>query len=143
MTKDFDVPLKYAYEWCTDFREDDPSILGSPYPRHIVSRRGNVFVWIHHYLGDGKEKEAVRIVTLRPPDAWHNEALNDEKESSFDYKVKALGNKKSRLTITAKIRYKTIDPEDKDTLIRNLSADWDKYKAALEKDYASGKAARA
>jgi hypothetical protein len=141
ITKTIDVPLEYAYEWLTDFRDDDTKIIGGTYPRHILRRSKDQFVWIQHYDRDGKEKEAVRIVTLKPPNAWHNEAISDEKESVFDYRLTRAGKNRTRLTIRARVTYKTIRPEVKSEMEKNFSADWDKYVSALEKDHSSGKPA--
>lgn len=138
-----EAPLKYAFQWCTDFREDDPTIAGRQFGRHIIKRQGREFVWIQHYVRDGKESEGVRIVELHPPDAWENDAINEEKESFFTYKMSPLGKKRTRLTIRARVAYRTVEPEDVSALKEVLSADWAKYKAALEKDYASGRSARA
>jgi len=135
------VPLDYAFAWLTDFRDDDAKMIGGK-PRKILRRTKRNFVWIQPYTRDGVDKIGVRIVTLRPPDSWHNDVINEEKESKFDYHLTPVG-KSTKLTITAKIRYKTIKPEKMRELARNLSAEWDKYKAALEKDYSSGKPATA
>ncbi|MGA2199268.1 MAG: hypothetical protein ABSG45_04960, partial [Nitrososphaerales archaeon] len=133
----------YAYEWLTDFRDDDPVMTGGPYPRHILRKRKGSFVWTQRYKRDGVEKDGVRIITLKPPSAWHNEAINEEKESSIDYRLTPAGKNRTKLTISAKVTYKTIDPEVKSQLERNLSTEWDKFKTALEKDYSSGRAATA
>ena len=138
-----DAPLKYAYEWCTDFRNEDPFIPGGAYPRHILRRRKDGFVWIQHYKRDGIEKEGVRIVTLRPPNAWHYESIGEEKESIIDYRLSPLGKKRTKLNISVGATYKTIEPEDRPLLEKNMSAEWEKYKAALEADYSSGKASTA
>jgi hypothetical protein len=143
ISETINVPLRYAYEWLTDFRDDDTTIIGGPYPRHILRKRKDGFVWTQRYKREGVEKEGVRIITLKPPNGWHNEAINEEKESSFDYRLTPAGRNRTKLTISAKITYKTIEPEVKAQLERSLSADWQKYKAALEKDYSSGKAATA
>jgi hypothetical protein len=100
-------------------------------------------VWIQHYKRDGVEKEGVRLVTLKPPNSWHNEAINDEKEMVFDYRLTPVGKSKTKLTITIKATYKTIEPEVRSELERSLSADWDKYKGALEEAHSSGNAASA
>jgi hypothetical protein len=143
ITKVLEVPIGYAYAWCTDFRDDDAKIVGVPFPRHILRKRRGEYVWIQRYIRGGKEKEGVRFITLEPPNAWHNEAIGDEKESSIDYRLTPMGKKRTRLTITVRATYKTMEPEAKSGLEDILSRDWDKYGAALEKDYASGKAATA
>ncbi len=141
IAKTIDVPLEYAYSWLTDFRDDDTKIVGGAYPRHILRKSKSQFVWIQHYNRDGKEKEAVRIVTLNPPSSWHNESISDEKEGSFDYRLTRVGRRRTRLTIKARVTYKAMQPEVKPEMERALSADWEKYRTALEKDYSSGRSA--
>jgi hypothetical protein len=133
ISKIINAPISYVYKWCTDFRAEDPMIIGAAYTRHIVDKSNKRAVWIQHY---GAEKEGVRYVTLSPPDSWHMEGLNDESTRTVDYHLKSLG-KKTELTISIKIKYKTIEPEPVSKLRENLSNDWEKYKAALEKDYLS------
>ena len=141
ISKTLDVPIQYAYLWLTDFRTDDLMMVGSPLPRHILRKGKGEFVWIHHYRKDGLEREGVRLVTLKPPNAWHNEAINDEKDMIFDYRLTRVGKSRTKITITVKATYRTIEPEVRSELEKHLGADWDKYKAALESAYSSGKAA--
>ena len=132
ISKIINAPISYVYKWCTDFWAEDPMIIGAAYTRHIVDKSSKRAVWIQHYA----DKEAVRYVTLSPPDSWHMEGLNDESTRTADYHLKSLG-KKTKLTISIKIKYKTIEPEPASKLRENLSNDWEKYKTALEKDYLS------
>ncbi len=138
VTKSLDAPLGYAFAWLTDYRNEDPRIIGDPYPRHILRRSKRSFVWIQPYERNGEKREAVRIVTLLPPNAWHNEAISDEKESTLDYRLTRLGERRTKITIKASVSFKTIE-ETKADLEKHLSAIWDKYIAALEADYRSGK----
>ncbi len=140
ITKTLDAPVAYAYAWLTDFRSEDPLILGDPHPRHILRRSKDNFVWIQHYDRDGTAKEGVRLVTLKPPNEWHNEAITDEKESILDYRLTTAGKEKTKLSIRVKVSFKTVE-ESKADLERNLSTIWDKYGAALESDFRSGKKA--
>lgn len=138
ITKTLDVPLDYAYAWLTDYRNEDPRIIGDPYPRHILRRSKQSFVWTQRYERDGEVRESVRIVTLKPPNAWHNEAISDEKESTLDYRLTPLGKRRTKITIKAVVSFKTIK-QTKAELEEHLGGIWDKYGAALETDYRSGK----
>ena len=138
ITMTLEVPVDYAYAWLTDFRSEDPRIIGDPYPRHIIRKNKGSFLWIQHYERDGQEREGVRLVTLKPPNAWHNEALTDEKESILDYRLTRLGRDSTKLTIKVRVSFKA-RPEARADLERNLTRIWEKYKEALEKDFRSGK----
>jgi hypothetical protein len=143
ISKVIGAPVGYTYAWLTDFRNEDPLTIGAQFPRNILRKRKDEFVWIQHYKRDGVEKEGVRLVTLKPPNSWHNEAINEEKEMVFDYRLTAVGKNKTKLTLTVKATYWTIEPESRSELERVLNMDWDKYVAALEAAYLSGKAATA
>lgn len=138
VSKIMNAPITYVYNWCTDFRADDPEIIGAQYTRHIVDKSKKRVVWVQHYTRDDKEMEGVRYVVLSPrKKSWHMEGANEESNRTGDYSLRSLGKEKTKLDISIKIQYKTIEPESIPKLKENLSADWEKYKAALEKDYAA------
>ena len=88
---------------------------------------------------NGDTKEGVRIVTLAPPDSWHLESVNEELARSGDYTLRSVAHGNTKLEIVIKTEFKTIKPESAMKLKQSLSEDWEKYKAALEKDYASAR----
>lgn len=138
ISQTFDAPLHYVYSWCTDFTDDDPKIVGAKYKRHVIEKTKKRAIWIQRYTIDGAEKEGVRIVTLAPPDSWHLDSIGEEVDRIGDYTLRSLGRNTTILKIVIKARYKTIEAESKTKLKQNLFEDWEKYKAALENDYASG-----
>jgi len=138
ISKIFDVPLAYVYNWCTDFSDDDPKIIDASYTRHVIEKTKKRAIWIQHYTQDGVAKEGVRIVTLTPPDSWHLESVNEELYRTGDYTLASLGRKRTKLEIVIKTRYLSIPAESPTKLKESLSDDWDKYKAALEKEFAWG-----
>lgn len=93
ISKIIDAPPSFVYKWCTDFRADDPKILGASYTRHIVDKTKKRAVWIQHYTRDGVEMEGVRYVTLFPPDSWHMESVNEDADRIGDYHLTPLGKK--------------------------------------------------
>jgi hypothetical protein len=137
ISKIINAPIAYVYNWCTDFRADDPKIIGAPYTRNVIEKTKKRAVWIQHYTRDGVEKEGIRYVTLSPPNSWHMEGVNEEMDRTGDYSLRPLGKDKTKLQIVIRTRYKSIEPEPVSKLKENISADWEKYKAALEKEYAS------
>lgn len=139
----FDAPLRYVYEWCTDFRDDDPLLTGGPYSREIVRRSKDRIVWTQRLRRRGVEMVGVRVVTLEPPGTWHNEASDVGKESIFDYRLTPVGRNRTRLRITARTTYKKTNPEERSALESSLAETWAKYKELLEQDYKAGKGARA
>jgi hypothetical protein len=135
ITTVLEAPLGYAYEWCTDFRDDDPQIVGASFTRHILKKTKEEVVWIQHYKRDLEEREGVRTVKLDPPDAWHLESLNDGVSRIGEYRLTKLGDERTKLKIVIKSRYRGAEPEPKAKLQAAPQEDWKKYKAALETDY--------
>lgn len=139
ISKTIHAPLEYVYAWCTDFTDEDPEIIGAPYTRHVIEKTKKRAIWIHRYKMNGDTKEGVRIVTLSPPQSWHLESVNEELTRTGDYTLRSLGLGNTKLEIVIKTEFKTIKPESARKLKESLSEDWEKYKAALEKDYASAR----
>ena len=139
VSQTFEAPLAYVYDWCTDFTDEDPKIIGASYTRHVIEKTKKRAVLIQRYRVAGVEKEGVRIVTLSPPDSWHLESINEEVDRVGDYFLSSLGRERTKLEIVIKARYKTIEPEPAPKLKKNLDEEWKKYKEALEKDYASSR----
>ncbi|MDA4113300.1 MAG: hypothetical protein OK474_04555 [Thaumarchaeota archaeon] len=68
VSKTIDAPLRYVYDWCTDFREDDPQITGSKSQRKVLEKTKKRVICVQIYQGaDGNQKVALNIVSLKPP----------------------------------------------------------------------------
>lgn len=137
VSKVINAPLRYAYEWCTDFREDDSKLTGSSSKRKIVEKTKKRSVYIMIYEGaDGKEKVAVSYVTLKPPNAWSLEQFGEEDYETGEYRLKSLGKNKTRIDMVFKETWKDIAkiPTIKEQTDGSDRA-WDKFVSALEKDY--------
>ena len=79
----------------------------------------------------------VKMVTLRSPKAWHLDQVGEDEDAIGTYKLTRVGPEKTRLDMTFTEKYKISDAPSKEE-DRNLTDQmWDKYVAALEKDYAS------
>lgn len=78
---------------------------------------------------------AANIVTLHPPKSWHLDSISDEDDEVGDYKLTSLGSKKTRLDMIFKEIWKTSNVPNHATYVKHISEIWDKYKAALERDY--------
>ncbi|MDA4112743.1 MAG: hypothetical protein OK474_01730 [Thaumarchaeota archaeon] len=136
-SKVINAPLRYAYEWCTDFREDDSKLTGSSAQKRIVEKTKKRAVYVMIYEGaDGKEKVAVSYVTLNPPNAWSLEQFGEEDYETGEYRLKSLGKNKTRIDMVFKETWKDIAkiPTIREQTDGTNKA-WDQFIAALEKDY--------
>ncbi|MGA2664771.1 MAG: hypothetical protein ABSF83_07490 [Nitrososphaerales archaeon] len=131
------APLRYTYEWCTDFREDDSKLTGSTSKKKIVEKTKKRAVYVTVYQGaDGKEKVAVSYVTLKPPNAWYLEQFGEEDYETGVYRLKSLGKKRTRLDMVFKETWKEIAKiPTMEEQIEGTNKAWDQFIAALERDY--------
>ena len=83
VSKVFHAPLRYVYEWCTDYRETDPKIVGSTKRRIILEKTRQRAIYVQLYYGsDGRRKVCVDIVTLKPPKSWHLDFFGEEDDET-------------------------------------------------------------
>ena len=135
ISKTFDAPLKFVFDWCTDFREDDGKMVGSKTKQQFLERTEKRIVWVSNYKEEGKTIEGVRVVWLHPPNSWHLDTCGDLRELG-DYKLTSLGKTRTRLDMVFQISYD--DPKDlrdKKEWEKEVLEEWDTYGKYLEKDY--------
>jgi hypothetical protein len=129
------APIRFVFDWCTDYRESDPKITGTKSRRKILSRKENRVVYLSQYRMHGKPRSAVIVVTLYPHEAWHLDFIGDDDEEVGEYVLKRLGPRKTRLDMTFLERYTMRGAPSKTQDIKATHEVWDKYVAALERDY--------
>jgi hypothetical protein len=136
VSKTINAPLHHVYDWCTDFREDDPQITGSTSQKKILEKTKKRVIYVQIYEGaDGDQKVAVDIVTLKPPNSWHLDYFGEEDDETGEYRLKSLGKNKTRLDMVFKEKWKNIAKVPSlEEQVKHTNEVWDKYVAALEKD---------
>ena len=136
VSKVINAPLKFVYDWCVDFKEDDNKIWGSSIKRIILQKTTRRVIYVSTHKRKDKNISAVRIVALRPPNAWHLDLAGQENDEIGDYRLTRLGQRKTRLDMTFKVKYKIIRAPTRQQDSKQTNEVWDKYVAALERDYA-------
>jgi len=133
----FNVPIKFAYDWYTDYSPEDSKIIGSKFPRIILDKAKQRVVYAGYKPGeDGKPKLAVRVVTLHPKTySWHLDYFAEEDAEVGEYKLTRLGQNKTRLDMTLRNKWKHGKGPSKEEFESGSREDWDKYALALESDY--------
>ena len=139
VSKIINAPLRFVYDWCTDLREDDYKMTGSKSRRTFLEKSGRLVVYAIRYPSRGKIKHAVNIVTLRPPRGWHLDSYGEEDNEFGDYLLTKLGPRRTRLDMVFTEHWKTASVPPKAEYVKDSIRIWDKYAAALEKDYARRK----
>jgi hypothetical protein len=135
VSKTINAPLRFVYRWCTDYRASDPKITGSKSKRRILLKTSHRAIYVSTYLSDGEPRSVVNVVTLHPPRSWHLDGIGDEIDEKVDYVLTKLRLGKTRLDVTVTVHYKIREVPTKTQDAEELSGVWDKYVAALEKEY--------
>jgi hypothetical protein len=141
ISQKFDAPLDFVYSWCTDFREDDPKLVGSKTVRKIIEKSTERVIWRVRYKDGRGFQEGVRAVWLHPPSAWHLDTCGDGREVG-EYKLTRLGKSKTRLDMKFVVTYDSPkEVEDKKEWEADGKEHWKIYRKALEADFKAGRPA--
>ena len=135
VSKTIHAPLRFVYDWCTDYRETDPKITKSKSNRKILMRTEHRVIYTESYRSRGKPRTAVDVVTLYPPKAWHLDFVSDEDDEVGDYVLSSTGPRKTRLDMTFTESYKVAQAPSKAQYASHVSQVSDKYVEALQKEY--------
>jgi hypothetical protein len=136
----FNVPVKFAYDWCTDYSPEDSKIVGSKFPRIVLEKTKNRAVYASFKPGrDGKPKLAVRVVTLHPRTySWHLDYFAEEDLEVGEYTLTRLGANRTRFDMALKNTWKHGKGPSREELEADAKRVWDKYAPAIELDYRKG-----
>jgi len=137
-SKIIDAPLSFVYDWCTDYREDDPQITGAKLRRLIIEKNKDRAVFINQHKS-AKAGMVINIVTLRPPDGWHLNLISEERDGTGEYRLRKLGPRSTKLHIFLKFKWKMARSPTRTEFHQHLNSMWAKYAAALERDYMKNK----
>jgi hypothetical protein len=139
LSKIVEAPLRYVYDWCTDFRPDDAQLEGSKRRQRVVRVSPQRLVRIKAASnGDRTPRMNVELVRLSPPNAWHKDTIGEEDLDSIDYKLTALGPNRTRVTLVMVERWLIPKFPAKADWLRSSSRYWDELVAAIEERYRSG-----
>jgi hypothetical protein len=135
VSKVLNAPLSFTFKWCTDYRDTDPKITGSKNKRSVLEKTKERVIYTIRYKSGGKTMNAVNIVTLKPPKAWHLDSRADEDDTIGDYRLTSLGRRKTRLDMSFVEYWKIRNYPGKSEYISDIHRIWARYAAALERDY--------
>ncbi|MGA2783391.1 MAG: hypothetical protein ABSF09_01645 [Candidatus Bathyarchaeia archaeon] len=133
-SKAINAPLRFVYDWCTDYREDDFKIIGVKARRLILEKTKSRAVFINQPKGTNIGT-AINIVTFHPPNGWNLNSIRAERDTRGHYRLRKFGPGGTKLDILFKLEWKMAPTSTKTGLVRHLDEIWEKYAAALERDY--------
>lgn len=143
LSKIVNAPLRYVYDWCTDFRPDDSELEGSRKRHRLVrvSPQRLVRVKVGRPRA-GNPAINAEVVRLSPPDAWQKDTIGEMDLDHIDYKLTALGPNRTRVSLVMVERWLVPEYPSKADWLRFSNEYWDELVQALEKRYRSGKPAK-
>lgn len=143
VTVTFDVPLKYAFEWCTDYTPQDAALEGESYERKILDRKPRRVVFEDLEEGESGWVWSRDIVTLRPPNRWHAEGFGSHRTMTADYVLTELPDGRTKFELrwwrTPTALGKRIPRAQRE---KESTAAWEKFARAMEKDYRESKSGK-
>jgi hypothetical protein len=139
------APVRYVYDWCTDYRSDDgrfSSARNRPRFRVVrISPRRVVRIRIGR--GSGRDPAVtVERIRLNPPYSWHQDQLDETDQQSVDYRVSSVGRSRTRFQLLSTERWLTPDFPTREALRAQIAGTWARFAAAIEADYLAGRPAR-
>jgi hypothetical protein len=140
------APLRYVYDWCTDYRPDDWRVgrrrgARERYHVHKISPHRVVRVRIGP-RGSPDPDIAVDVVRLDPPADWHTDQIDETDRMALDYHLVRVGPRTTRLELFVTERWVTREYPTRAELRRRVSATWERLATSLEERYRSGAPAR-
>ncbi len=98
----FRVDSRSAYDWCTDYDEDDFVIMGIVGRRIVRKIYRNIIILLEIVKRGKEENRVIKLVELDPTNlSWTNTHISGpSKYSQFSYKITSEEGSKSRLDFT-------------------------------------------
>lgn len=136
------VPPAYAYAWYTDPRGDDARLARHLRRRTIVAR-GPGYVDLEEEAEFVGQRIVARLrLTLSPPDRWRVQGSARHGTVTTEYSL-SEDPAGSRLRITSEWRFtswvRLFVPLFRRRLTRELTAEVDDFRAAVDRDFSAGK----
>jgi hypothetical protein len=145
LSKNIEAPLKYVYDWCTDYRSDDWTLSPRrPHPQfRVVKLSPRRLLRIRLTPTSGPDPEvAVDVVRLSPPDAWHTDQIDEEDREAVDYRLTALGPRRTRLDLLVTERWLVPKHLSRGETRQRLNGAWNRYVPQIEARYRRGRPAQ-
>ncbi len=133
---EFDVPLEFAFKWCTDYTPQDAALEGESYTRKVVERSARRVVFEDLEEGESGWIWARDVVTLRPPNRWHMESIGSHRTATADYTLTKLPDGRTGFELrwwrTPTSIGKKIPRAQRE---KETTEAWKKFAKAMKEDY--------
>jgi len=137
------LPAKEAFEWCTDYKPYDLTLMNETGKRRIRKLTHDAILLTETTRRNKKTVTKTKLVRLNKPQlSWTNVHITGpNRHSEFLYKIEPLGKSRSRLNFTGLLIYASRNAVSKRTL-RKIALDerradsrvWHYLSIAMRKD---------
>lgn len=133
----FDAPLKFVFEWCTDYSTQDAKLEGGKYSRRILSRTPREVIYEDLEDSKGGWFWSRHVVRLSPPKRWHSDSIGSHRAYSLDYRLSKLSGGRTQLVLKGRRRPSEIGGKNPKAApwARSVEKDWGHFRKALERDF--------
>ncbi len=143
VTVTFDVPLDFAYEWCTDYTPQDAALEGEAYQRRVIERTPRRVVFEDLEEGETGWIWARNVVALRPPNRWHAVGIGSHRDMTADYVLTKLPDGRTEFELRWWRKPTSLGKKiPRAQREKETTAAWKKFARAMEKDYRDSRAQR-
>lgn len=145
VSRTIDAPVRYVYDWCTDYRSDDWKVTKpGTHPRFRVLRPSPHRV-IRIRVTPQKSEDpaiAVDLIRLEPPDKWHTDQIDEDDRETVDYKLTPIGPRRTRLDLLVTERWTVPKHLSREEVRQRVSGAWERYAGLIRARYRSGRPAK-
>lgn len=144
ISKIINAPIKYVYDWLTDYTEGDNAIWGGKFPKIILFKSKKKVVYAYYSQNPGRHpKLGVRFVMLHPSSfSWHLDYYGENDFETGEYELTRVAKDKTGLRIVLQNSWKRRTGPTSKQFKKHGDMVWEKYCRALEADYKMGKLAK-
>jgi hypothetical protein len=131
------VPLSFAYRWCTDYSSEDSALEKGGYQRKVLEKSRHRRVYEDLYARPTGWVWSRAIVTLHPPNKWHDDEVGNYADWSLDYQLTAIGSVRTELRIQGHrkpVVIGSVNPPNA-RFVEAATHAWKGFGRALERDY--------
>jgi hypothetical protein len=133
----FNVPLDFAYRWCTDFTAHDGRLSKEGNSRQILRRSSRLVVYEDLYPSPDGWMWSRQTVTLRPPNQWTAVADGNYRRWELVYTLRSLDENRTEFTLRGERRPQFMS--QKNPSHRQMEGElhhmWKNFGTAMEKDF--------
>jgi len=141
----FDAPMRFVYDWCTDYSPRDSRLEGESYTRKVLERSAERVLYEDVEESPDGFHWARYDVELHPPSAWSMTSLGNRRTAKAEYRLTAMPDGRTELDLTLRripgpLPGRVLTKTEREAVLADA---WMKFKTALERDYRRSQKTRA